>query len=79
MKLKKAIAAAVLVCASVLAAGGCGRRQAEPVSRSDFLLNTFVTVTLYDSEDEAILDGWSSAAIMRTSSAARRRTARSSA
>ena len=57
MKLKKAIAAAVLVCASVLAAGGCGRRQAEPVSRSDFLLNTFVTVTLYDSEDEAILDG----------------------
>ncbi|HIX51987.1 MAG TPA: FAD:protein FMN transferase [Candidatus Lachnoclostridium stercoripullorum] len=51
------MAAAVLVCASVLAAGGCGRRQAEPVSRSDFLLNTFVTVTLYDSEDEAILDG----------------------
>ncbi len=27
-----------------------------PVSRSDFLLNTFVTVTLYDSSDEEILD-----------------------
>ncbi len=35
---------------------GCGR-PAEPVSRSGFLLNTFVTVTLYDTEDENILDG----------------------
>lgn len=31
-------------------------KQSEPISRSDFLLNTFVTVTLYDSEDTAILD-----------------------
>ena len=35
---------------------GCGKK-AEPVSRSSFLLNTFVTVTLYDSEDQEILDG----------------------
>ena len=35
---------------------GC-KKNAEPVSRSSFLLNTFVTVTLYDSQDEAILDG----------------------
>ena len=26
------------------------------ISRTDFLLNTFVTITLYDTRDEAILD-----------------------
>ena len=31
-------------------------RQMEPITRSDFLLNTFVTVTLYDSDDEEILE-----------------------
>ncbi len=36
---------------------GCSAKTADPVSRSSFLLNTFVTVTLYDSQDEEILDG----------------------
>lgn len=27
-----------------------------PISRSEFLLNTFVTITLYDTEDETLLD-----------------------
>lgn len=31
-------------------------RSVEPISRSDFLLNTFVTVTLYDTDDETLLD-----------------------
>lgn len=31
-------------------------KQIEPISRSAFLLDTFVTVTLYDKEDPAILD-----------------------
>lgn len=31
-------------------------RQQDPITRSDFLLNTFVTVTLYDSDDEEILE-----------------------
>ncbi|MCI7261906.1 MAG: FAD:protein FMN transferase [Clostridium sp.] len=31
-------------------------KKTEPISRSDFLLNTFVTVTLYDTEDESLLD-----------------------
>lgn len=31
-------------------------QKTDPISRSDFLLNTFVTITLYDSDDEAILD-----------------------
>ena len=39
---------------------GCGGRffsaTREPISRSAFLLNTFVNITLYDSQDEAILD-----------------------
>ncbi|MEG0813648.1 MAG: FAD:protein FMN transferase [Clostridium sp.] len=40
-------------CAVILA---LRPKQSEPISRSDFLLNTFVTVTIYDSEDPAILD-----------------------
>ncbi len=47
--------------AVVLAAGitalllmGCERRV-EPLSKSDFMLNTFVTVTLYDKDDPKIL------------------------
>lgn len=36
---------------------GCSRKHADPVSRSSFLLNTFITVTLYDSQDQNILDG----------------------
>lgn len=31
-------------------------KQREPISRAGFLLNTYVTVTLYDSGDTAILD-----------------------
>lgn len=31
-------------------------RSPQPISRSDFLLNTFVTITLYDTNDEALLD-----------------------
>lgn len=31
-------------------------KKTEPISRSDFLLNTFVTVTLYDTEEESLLD-----------------------
>ncbi len=49
----------LLLAAACLAAAltGCAGKAAEPVSRSGFLLNTFVTVTLYDTEDESILDG----------------------
>ncbi len=36
---------------------GCSRKNADPVSRSSFLLNTFITVTLYDTQDEKLLDG----------------------
>ncbi|MEY8338109.1 FAD:protein FMN transferase [Lachnospiraceae bacterium 62-35] len=41
----------------LLFVGGCKGRKMEPVSRSNFLLNTVVTVTLYDSEDTELLDG----------------------
>lgn len=55
--------------AAVLALGGCGKDaaplpepiaaviQKDPITKSDFLLNTFVTVTIYDSQDEALLEG----------------------
>lgn len=44
----------ILIIAACLT--GCQRKM-EPVSRSAFLLNTFITVTLYDSQEEEILDG----------------------
>lgn len=37
--------------------GGSSVKTGSPVTKSAFLLNTFVTVTLYDSQDESILDG----------------------
>lgn len=45
----------IIICTAWLA--GCSKKDAAPVSRSSFLLNTFITVTLYDSQDETILDG----------------------
>ena len=51
-------AAGVLAGAAVLAACFFLDQKTvpqEPISRSDFLLNTFVTVTLYDTDDEELL------------------------
>ena len=53
-------------CAVIIGAAGLflysfsndiGKKEIEPVSRSAFALDTFITVTLYDSEDTEILDG----------------------
>lgn len=50
-------AAGVLLCAGSLL-GGCKaeKRTEEPLRKSDFLLNTFVTITLYDQEEEPLLE-----------------------
>lgn len=55
---KKTAAAAALplVWAAVLLLSGCARKI-EPITKSSFMLNTFVTVTLYDSDDPDILNG----------------------
>ncbi len=42
------------VCLAVSLLTGC-HRKIEPISKSGFLLNTFVTVTLYDNDDPKIL------------------------
>ena len=51
------LAAFLIFAAGTLS--GCKRTEApaDPISRSAFLLNTFVTVTLYDSQDQAVLEG----------------------
>lgn len=51
---------AVFFCILLLSGillSGCGKRVIQPVTKSAFLLNTFVTVTLYDSDDMDILNG----------------------
>ncbi|RGY99072.1 FAD:protein FMN transferase [Clostridium sp. AM58-1XD] len=49
--------AAALSAVMIITGTGCGKRPSEPVSMSNFLLNTVVTVTLYDSSDSRILEG----------------------
>lgn len=44
----------VLILCTLLMTG-C-KKLAEPISASSFLLNTFVTITIYDSQDTTILD-----------------------
>lgn len=53
MKKGKAVVLAVCLAVSLLTA--C-QRKIEPISKSGFLLNTFVTVTLYDKDDPKILN-----------------------
>ena len=57
------LCAAGLLLASGMTLSGCADSSGPglltpetPLSRSDFLLNTFVTITLYDSDDSSILD-----------------------
>lgn len=48
-----------MILIAVLAAmllSGC-QRNIEPISKSGFMLNTFVTVTIYDKDDPKILEG----------------------
>ncbi len=55
------IGAALLFLLSCTALAGCasGNRShsSDPISRSDFILNTYVTITIYDTSDESVLDG----------------------
>lgn len=41
---------------AALVLSGCNRKV-EPISKSGFLLNTYVTVTIYDKDDPKILEG----------------------
>lgn len=46
-----------MLCAGIIL-GGCRaeKKSTEPLRKSDFLLNTFVTITLYDEKEEALLE-----------------------
>ena len=52
--MKKGKIILLLVGLSALMLTGC-KRKIEPITKSGFLLNTFVTVTLYDKDDPQIL------------------------
>ena len=56
---KKVKTAAAVVCltaaASIWLLSGCARKI-EPITKSSFMLNTFVTVTLYDTDDLDIVN-----------------------
>ena len=59
-KSKRAVLAAILLLLVLLVFALVYQnqeRETEPISKTDYLLNTIVTVTLYDSQDESILDG----------------------
>ena len=49
------IGAAAALILTVSALSGCSPAPKDPISSSQFMLDTFVTVTLYDTQDEEIL------------------------
>ncbi len=53
MKGKRAV---ILIAGVLLLLTGC-QRKIEPISKSGYMLNTFVTVTIYDKDDPEILEG----------------------
>lgn len=53
MKGKRAV---ILIASVLLLLTGC-QRKIEPISKSGYMLNTFVTVTIYDKDDPEILEG----------------------
>lgn len=53
MKGKRAV---ILITSVLLLLTGC-QRKIEPISKSGYMLNTFVTVTIYDKDDPEILEG----------------------
>lgn len=46
----------ILICLVLLCVPGCGSMN-PPISRQDFLLDTIVTVTLYDTDSQELLNG----------------------
>lgn len=55
--MKKRNCILLTVLCLVLSLTGCTEKTKEPINKMDFLLNTFVSVTLYDTDKEEILDG----------------------
>ena len=51
------LGAAILLAALCFIKPPGGSPADVPIHRSDFLLNTFVDIAIYDSRDESILDG----------------------
>ena len=52
--MKKGWGVVLMAGMAALLLAGCGR-GVEPVTQSGFMLNTFVTVTIYDKNDPGIL------------------------
>ena len=55
MSLMKKFASVLLAGVLVLSAAGCSREPG-PVEKSNFLLDTYVTIRLYDGSDPALID-----------------------
>lgn len=57
-KIMKRLTISLLLIFSLVILGGCSKdnKVTEPLSRSEVLMGTVVTVSLYDSNDESILD-----------------------
>ncbi len=56
LSLKAYIASLILPVLSIALLTGCAKNP-EPVSRTGFYFDTVIQITLYDTEDEALLDG----------------------
>ncbi|MGE5630250.1 MAG: FAD:protein FMN transferase [Caulobacteraceae bacterium] len=58
----KRIASIVIILAMAISLSGCGKEaeapstSSEPISKTNYLLGTVVTITIYDKSDESIID-----------------------
>lgn len=60
IKSSSIISACIALCCTILPAVlffcGCNSKAADPISTTDFKLNTVIKVTIYDSQDTSLLD-----------------------
>ena len=56
-RIKKCILYATSIILVLMQTGCQAPKQHDPITKSTFLLNTIVTITIYDSTDESILNG----------------------
>lgn len=47
----------IFICSLPLCLTGCQKKQDDYISKTNYMLNTIVTIQIYDSTDETLLDG----------------------
>ena len=57
--MKQRLISFFLLCITLLTLSGCSRKKEDEtfITRTTYMLNTIITINIYDSTDESLLDG----------------------